>query len=103
MPYYGFKAEVLARLDSIIALQEASAKQGVMIMHTMDEVAKSIEDEKTLVGGLKVFVQGLQDQIKALPGVTPALQAQIDSVFTSVSENSKTIADAMVANTPPIA
>jgi uncharacterized coiled-coil protein SlyX len=101
MPYYGFKSEVLARLDKIIANQEAAAKQGMKIMATMDEVVAKVEEEKTMVDGLKTFVQGLRDQITALPNMTPQMQAQIDQVFTTVSANSQGIADAMAANTPP--
>lgn len=72
-------------------------------MATMEEVVAKVEEETTQVGGLKVFIQGLKDQIAALPTMTPALQAQIDQVFTTVSANSKAIADAMMANTPPAA
>jgi hypothetical protein len=100
--YYGFKSEVLARLDKIIANQEAETRQGAHLMATLDEVVAKIEEETTLVGGLQKFVQGLKDQIGALPSMTPAMQAQIDHVFTSVSANSKSIADAMVANTPTV-
>lgn len=103
MPYYGFKSEVLARLDTIIANQVAGARQGALLMATMEEVVAKVEEETTQVGGLKVFIQGLKDQIAALPTMTPALQAQIDQVFTTVSANSKAIADAMMANTPPAA
>jgi len=103
MPYYGFKSEVLARLDTIIANQVALAGQMVMEMATLDEIVSKVEEEKTLVGGLQTFVQGLKDQIAALPSMTPAMQAQIDQVFTAVSANSKAIADAMVVNTPPVA
>lgn len=72
-------------------------------MATMEEVIAKVEEETTQVGGFKVFIQELRDQIKALPTVTPAMQAQIDQVFTMVSSNSKALADAMMVNTPPVA
>ncbi len=100
MPYYGFKAEVLTRLDRIIALQEAIQKTEVLQMSTLDDIVAKVTEEKTMIGSLKAFVQGLQDQIKAIPGVTPVMQAQIDSIFTDVSANSQSISDAMTANTP---
>lgn len=103
MSYYGFKSEVLARLDKIIALQEASSKQGTFIMATLNEVVDKVAAETTLVNSLKVFVQGLKDQIAALPSLSAEQQAQIDGIFAHVSDNSSIIADAMSANTPPTA
>ena|SRR5436190_730740 len=103
MPYYGFKSEVLCRLDKIIALQEALRQQGVQEMATLSEVVDKVAEETTLVAGLKVFVQGLKDQIAALPSLTAEQQAQIDGVFTHVSANSASIAEAMAANIPPVA
>lgn len=100
MPYYGFKSEVLCRLDKIIALQEALRQQGVQEMATLTEVVDKVAAETTLVNSLKVFVQGLKDQIAALPNITPEQQAQIDGIFSSVDANSHVIADAMAANTP---
>lgn len=72
-------------------------------MATMDEIVAKVAAETTLVGGLSTFIQGLQAQILALPGITPAMQAQIDSVFSSVSSNDTAIATAMGQNvTPPV-
>lgn len=100
MPYFGFKAEVLTRLDRIIALQEAIGKIEESQMATIDDIVGKVTEEKTMIGSLKVFVQGLQDQVKAVPGVTPDMQTKIDGVFANVSANSQSISDAMVANTP---
>lgn len=101
MSYYGFKSEVLSRLDKIIALQEASARQGKMEMATLQEIVDKVAEETTMVNSLKVFVQGLRDQLGSMPNVTPAMQAQIDGIFASVDSNTHMIADALVANTPP--
>jgi hypothetical protein len=100
MSYYGFKSEVLARLDKIIANQDVNVKQGMTIMATLDEVVAKVTQETTDIGSLKVFVQGLQDQIKVVPGMTPAMQAQIDTIFTTVASNDQAIVTAMKANVP---
>ena len=101
MSYYGFKSEVLARLDKLIALQEALAKLGMLQMATLDDIVAKVGAETTLVGGLKTFIQGLKDQLATVPNITPIQQAQIDGIMAQVDANSKSIADAMVANTPP--
>jgi hypothetical protein len=101
MTYRGFKTEVIWRLDKIIQNQETAAQQRVIEMSTMTELVAKISEETTLVSGLKTFVQGLRDQISALPNITPAMQADIDSAFASVTANSTAIANAMVVNTPP--
>ena len=103
MTYRGFKSEVIWRLDKILENQETAAKQRIIEMATMAELVTKIAEETTLVAGLKTFVQGLRDQIAALPNITPAMQAEIDSAFASVAANSAAIANAMVANTPPTA
>lgn len=99
--YQQFKSDVLARLDGIIASQAVETQRELNIMATMTEVVDKIAEETTLVASLQTFVQGLRDQIAALPGVTPELQAQIDGAFAHVSANATAIANAMVANTPP--
>ncbi len=101
MAFYGFKSEVLTRLDKIIAQQEALLAQGVKEMATLEDVVAKVAQETTDIGSLKVFMQGLKDQIAAIPGVTPAMQAQIDAVFAAVSANDKAVVDAMAANVPP--
>jgi septum formation topological specificity factor MinE len=96
--YYGFKAEVLARLDIIIANQVSLLKQGVLIVSTLQDDIAAIAAQTTAVDSLTVFVKGLQDKIAAIPGITPEMQAQIDAVFTSVTANTQKITDAMAVN-----
>ena len=70
------------------------------IMVTLDQLVQEVADETTLVDSLSTFVQGLRDQIAALPGLSQAQQSQIDQVFASVGANKDKIAAAMTANTP---
>lgn len=70
-------------------------------MATLADIIAKVTKETTDIGGLKVFVQGLEDQIKAIPGINPAMQAQIDSIFTGVDLNDTAIIDAMKVNVAP--
>jgi len=63
--YYGFKAEVLARLDMIIANQVSLLKQGVLIVSTLQDDIAAIAAQTTAVDSLTVFVKALQDKILA--------------------------------------
>ena len=81
----------------------ALEQQMEYVMATLQDVIDEVAVQKTTVASLATFVQGLQDKINALPGITPAMQAQIDQVFADVDVNNKAIAAAMVANVPPVA
>jgi hypothetical protein len=98
-----FESEVLRILNKILANQAAAAKQRTIEMATMEEIVSKVTEETTLIGGVKTLVQGLRDQIAAIPGVNPATQAQIDEVFAKVSDNAKALSDAMQSGvTPPV-
>jgi hypothetical protein len=72
------------------------------IMSTLADVAADMTEETTTIAGLSTFIQGLQAQIAALPGITPAVQAQIDGVFAQAEANKAALAAALTANTPPV-
>ena len=92
----------LRQVDKIISLLTQAIQKDNRIMATMDEILAKVAQETTDIGSMRVFVQGLEDQIKAIPGMTPTMQAQIDSVFTSVDSNDKAIVDAMKVNVAPV-
>jgi hypothetical protein len=71
-------------------------------MATGQDVLDAIEAQKTIVGGLKIFVddlrQKLADALAANNGVLT--QAQVDQVFADVTADNQAIADAMAENVP---
>jgi len=71
------------------------------LMAMLSDVIAAMAQEKTDIASLTVFVQGLQDKINALPGITPEMQAQIDTIFQSVDDNDKAIVAAMKIGVPP--
>jgi hypothetical protein len=101
---YNFEAEVLGRLDLIIANQKAAAIQETKFMTALDdELATMTADmatQTTVVASLKPFIQGLFNQIAAI-GLTPAQQTQLDAIKASIEANTPAISAAMVANTTP--
>ena len=72
-----FDPVMLGRIDKVIDLLTQAIDKENIIMATLDDIIAKVAKETTDIGSLQVFVQGLEDQIKALPGITPAQQAQI--------------------------
>lgn len=71
------------------------------IMAMLSDIVARMAQEKTDIASLTVFIQGLQDKIMALPGITPEMQTQIDTIFANVDENDKAIMAAMKIGVPP--
>jgi hypothetical protein len=71
------------------------------IMAMLSDLIAKVATETTDIGALTVFIQGLEDKISAIPGITPQIQAQIDTIFASVDANDKAIVAAMKIGVPP--
>jgi hypothetical protein len=74
------------------------------IMAMLSDIIAKMAQETTDIGSLTVFVQGLQDKINAVPGITPVMQANIDTIFANADKNDAAIVAAMkigVPVTPP--
>ena len=71
-------------------------------MATLQQIVDEVAVQTTTVASLTTFVQGLEAQIAALPGLTTAQQAQIDTIFADVGANTASVAAAMVANVPVV-
>jgi hypothetical protein len=70
-------------------------------MATLQNLLDDVTAETTLIASVSAFIRHLQDQIAAIPGLTPAQQAQIDSIFSSLEANKAALAAAIAAPTPP--
>ena len=72
-------------------------------MATLQDCVDDMAAEATLIGTVSAFIAGLQAQIAAIPGITPAVQAQIDAVFAAAEANKTALAAVMVPAvvTPP--
>lgn len=54
-------------------------------MATLDQILADVTEEKTAIDGLSTFIAGLKQQLAdalAGAGITPAVQAQIDAIFS---------------------
>lgn len=97
----GFDEATLSLVKRAVGLlKEISTKEDT-IMATMQDDVDAIAAQTTHLAGLTVLIQGLQDKINALPGITPAMQAQIDTVFDGIDANTKSIDAAMLIGVPP--
>lgn len=70
------------------------------IMAMMSDVVAKMAQETTDIGSLTVLIQGMQDKIMAIPGITPEMQAQIDTIFANADANDKAILAAMRIGVP---
>lgn len=102
-----FDQAVLSLFERAVSLLSSISYKENMIMATLQDIVDDVASETTAIDSLSVFVKGLMDQIKALPGVTPAMQAQIDGIFMTVEKNKAAIVAAMapgdVTPTPIVA
>lgn len=77
---------------------------GYDIMATLQDLLDDVSEETTLVESVATLIKQLKAQLAdALSGETlpPAVQAKIDQIFSIHEENTKALADAIVANTTP--
>ena len=87
-------SEVNLKLDRILRREK-------IIMATLDEAIALIKPLKSKVEGLNVLMDNMRQQIADLlanGGVTPALQAKIDEVFTDAKALSDEITVAVDEN-----
>ena len=92
---------LLALIARLIDIGQQIIKKEDQIMATLQQDVDAIAAETTAIGGLTAFIQGLEDRVAALPGLTSDQQAQIDAIFDSVTKNAATIAAAMAISVPP--
>ena len=69
-------------------------------MATLDDILAGATAESTKIDSLVVIVNNLVAQVKAIPGLTPAQQTQIDAIASLVTSNTGKVQAAIDANTP---
>lgn len=92
---------MLALASRLIEIGQQIISKENQIMATLQDDVDAIAAETTAIGSLTVFIQGLEDKIGALPGLTADQQAQIDSIFDGVTKNAASITAAMAIGVPP--
>ena|ERR1019366_1325034 len=98
----GFDSEALNAVKGLVSLLSQISTKETALMSTLDEDIAAIAAQTTAVASLTTFISGLEAQIAALPGLTTVQQAAIDKIFTDVTANNASIANAMVVNVPPV-
>ena len=74
-------------------------------MATLQDLVNDVAAETTEIGMLTAFINNLKAQITAIPGITPAQQTEIDSIFAGMEANKAAISAAMaptVVTPPPV-
>lgn len=67
-------------------------------MSTLQDVLDKVREQKTALGSLRAFVDGLRGQIAGIVGISAADQALIDDIFGAVGDNTAVVMAAMEAN-----
>jgi uncharacterized coiled-coil protein SlyX len=83
-------------LHDIAAKLQYLYQQGAKMANTLDELTASVAAQTTDIASVKTLLDGLRAQIAALPSISPADQAKIDTLFTSITGNN-TALEAMTA------
>jgi hypothetical protein len=71
------------------------------IMAMLSDILAKVAQEKTDIGSLMTFIDGLEAKISAIPGITPDMQTQIDALFANIGDNDAAIVAAMKIGVPP--
>lgn len=82
-------------LRQAVGMLATIGEKETRIMATLQDIVNDVAAESTAIDSLGMFVRGLQDQIKALPGISAEMQTQIDGIFTAVEKNKSALAAAM--------
>ena len=102
MFFFSDEFELINRkLDWLIsAVRNLGAKQMADFSKLQDQVTA----QTTVVTSVQTLLKGLSDQIIALKSTVsdPAAQAAIDALAAQVAANSKTLTDAVTANTSAV-
>src|SRR3984893_1760981 len=71
------------------------------IMAMLSDILAKVAQEKTDIGALMAFIDGLETKIAAIPGMTPDMQKEIDTLFANIGDNDAAIVAAMKMGVPP--
>lgn len=101
------KFDIAAHLKAIAAAQATQLRQLAAIegkltamAHSIDETLAAVADEDSKTDSLIALMNGVEQQLKdALAGTTvpPAVQAKIDAVFDSITNNATKVQSAIDA------
>jgi tRNA C32,U32 (ribose-2'-O)-methylase TrmJ len=97
-----FDTGVLGAIDRLISAITSATPKDDKIMIMLKDILDKVTAESTDIASLTAFIQGLEDRLKAIPGMPADMQIQIDQLFSEVDKNDKAILDAMHANVPPV-
>jgi len=79
--------------------------QGVRMMATLQQIADDVAAEATVISGISTLIDGLETQLAAAlanSGITPEVQAQIDTIFAGAEANKAALAAALLKGTTPV-
>ena len=74
----------------------------IMADETLDQVIAAVTQEETVEAGVETLLAQLKSSLDAITAgaLPPATQAKVDSLFTSITNDSTGLSTALTANTP---
>jgi hypothetical protein len=90
-----FERETLTAIERLASRLCHLSEKVDQIMSTLQDILDELAVETTDIGKLTVIITNLEGQVSGVPGLTPAQQTQIDTIFADVKANTDSIVAAM--------
>ena len=90
-----FERETLTAIERLASRLCHLSEKVDQIMSTLQDILDELTVETTDIGKLTVIITNLEGQVSGVPGLTPAQQTQIDTIFADVKANTDSIVAAM--------
>ena len=69
-------------------------------MRTAQELLAAATAQTSVVTSVVAAIKALRDEVKALPGIPPDVQAAIEETFNKVTADTAALTEAITTNTP---
>ena len=90
---------IAQKLDCVLAFEQADLATEEELMVSIDELKREVEEQTTVVAGVKAAFDGLNQQIADLLAGAGVDQATIDAVTAAIDANTNVLAPLVAANT----
>jgi hypothetical protein len=97
-----FEREALTAIERLASHLCHLSEKVDQIMSTLQDILDELAVETTDIGKLTVIITNLEGQVSGVPGLTPAQQTQIDTIFADVKANTDSIVKAMGPVSPVV-
>jgi hypothetical protein len=99
---YAMLQNMRSNQRAMIGMLQTLTNLEVKMTVNIDALTAEIANNSTVQGSVVALLQQLAAQVSAIPPSSdPVTQAALDALVATLSQNDQTLADAVIANTPP--